>query len=60
MSQVKDKWIQKSDIKKGALHRSLGIPQGKNIPPSKLEKATHSSNPLIKKRAVWAENVKKK
>ena len=57
---MKDKWIQNSDIKKGALHRSLGVPQGKKIPASKLEKATHSKDPLIKKRAIWAENVKKK
>jgi hypothetical protein len=31
------KWIQEAIKKKGALHRSLGIPQNKKIPTSKLE-----------------------
>lgn len=28
-------WIQKANIKKGGLHRALGIPMGKKIPLSK-------------------------
>ena len=32
-----NKWIQKADIEKGALHRALGVPQDKKIPDSKLE-----------------------
>lgn len=37
--QVKEekKWIQKTDMEKGALHKKLGIPQDKKIPTSKLK-----------------------
>ena len=44
---------------KGLLHKDLGVPQGQKIPASKIESATHSSNPVLKKRAVFAENAKK-
>ena len=30
------KWIQKTDMKKGSLHKTLGIPEGQKIPKSKL------------------------
>lgn len=43
---------------KGMLHRDLGVKQGKPIPEAKLKKAEHSSNPAVKKRAVFAENAK--
>jgi hypothetical protein len=33
---AKDKWIQKTDMKKGALHKKLGVPEGQKIPKSKL------------------------
>ena len=57
---AKDKWIQKSidPSSKGKLHRALNIPVGKKIPEKKLEKATHSKNPTVKKEAVWAETLK--
>lgn len=45
--------------KPGALHRSLGIPQGQKIPPGKIEAASHSSNKLLKKRAVLAKTFAK-
>jgi len=32
------KWIQKIHLKKGVLHRQLGIPQDMNIPVSLLNK----------------------
>lgn len=31
------KWIQKTDMKKGALHKKLGIPEGDKIPQAKLK-----------------------
>lgn len=34
-------WIQAIHMKKGALHRELGVPQGKKIPARKLEAAAH-------------------
>lgn len=54
------KWIQEAikPEKKGALHKALGVPQGKKIPLAKLEKAEHSKNPTLKKRAVLAETLK--
>jgi len=32
-----EKWIQKTDMKKGALHKKLGVPKGEKIPVSKLK-----------------------
>jgi hypothetical protein len=32
-----EKWIQKTDMEKGALHKKLGVPEGENIPVSKLK-----------------------
>ncbi len=52
------KWIQKSHMKKGALHEDLDVPEGKKIPKSKLKKAEHSSNPKIRRRARLAETLK--
>jgi hypothetical protein len=40
------------------LHRDLGVKQGEPIPGKKLEKALHSEDPAVKKRAVFAENAK--
>ncbi len=56
------KWIQKAlsqKSSKGALHRELGVPEGKTIPKAKIEKAEHSKNPTLKKRAVLADTLSK-
>lgn len=53
-----EKWIQKAHIKKGALHKELGVPEGKKIPAKKLDKAAHSKNPLERKRANLAKTLK--
>ena len=53
-----DDWIKGATKNKGGLHRSLGIPEGQKIPESKIEAATHSSNPKIKKQADLAETLK--
>lgn len=56
-------WISQMGMKKGALHKSLGVPQGKKIPEKKIKKAEHSKNPKLKKRAILAEtlsNLRKK
>ncbi len=52
-------WIQKMHMKKGALHKQLGIPEGKKIPAKKLIKAEHSKNPLERKRANLAATLSK-
>lgn len=59
------KWIQKAADKMeqhgtvGSLHKALGVPAGKKIPAAKLEKALHSDNAAIRKKAQFAKNVKK-
>ena len=53
------KWIAGAIKHPGALHRDLGVPQGKKIPESKIEKAEGSSNPTVAKRARLAETLGK-
>ncbi len=45
-------------IKEGALRKELGTKEGEKIPAKKLEKAAHSDDPMTKKRAVLAENMR--
>jgi hypothetical protein len=54
----KKKWIQAMHMKKGALHRELGVPEGRKIPAKKLAKAAKSSNPKLAKRAVLARTLR--
>ncbi len=56
---AKEKFIQEMHMKKGALHKELGIKEGDKIPAAKLKKAEHSKNPVLKKRAVLAETLGK-
>lgn len=51
-------WIAGATKNKGALHRALGVPEGEKIPAKKLEKAEHSKNPTMRKRADLAETLK--
>ena len=58
-------WIQKATNKMekkgtvGSLHRALGVPEGKKIPPAKLSAAKNSSSAAIRKKANFAANVNK-
>lgn len=52
------KWIQDMHMKKGALHRDLGVKAGHKIPESKIKKAEHSKNKTVAKRARLAETLK--
>lgn len=54
----KKNWIKGAIKHPGALHKELGVKAGKKIPESKLEKAEHSKNPLLRKRAALAETLK--
>ncbi len=60
MSRAKKQWIQDalSKHKPGALHRQLHVPKGEKIPTAKIEKATHSKNLLIRKRAQLAKTLR--
>jgi hypothetical protein len=52
-----DHWIQGAIKHPGALHKELGVPQGKKIPSSKLKKA-ESMGGKVGKRARLAETLK--
>lgn len=43
-----EKWIQKAKIRKGGLHRALGISMGKKIPVEEMEEASHKGGKLGK------------
>lgn len=53
----KKKWISGAIKHPGALHKALGVPEGKKIPAGKLAKATKSSGKLGQ-RARLAETLK--
>jgi hypothetical protein len=42
----------------GSLRKALGAKEGETIPAKKLEKAEHSDNPKLRKRAILAETMK--
>jgi hypothetical protein len=52
------KWIQGAIQHPGALHRQMGIPQGQNIPHSRLVAASHKPG-LLGKRARLAMTLGK-
>jgi hypothetical protein len=52
-------WIAEAIKHPGALHKSLHVPAGEKIPAKKLEKATHSGNPTLARRARLAETLRK-
>lgn len=41
-------WIAKATKNKGALHRALGVPEGKKIPASKLAKGAKMGGTVAK------------
>jgi len=55
----KIKWIQGAIKHPGSLHKALHVPEGEKIPAKKLEKATHSHNPKLAKKANLAKTLKR-
>jgi hypothetical protein len=59
------KWIQKARESMerkgtvGAFRKQTGTAEGKDISASKIAEARKSKNPLTKKRAVFAANMRK-
>ncbi len=57
------KWIQKTHMKKGALHKELGVPAGKKISTQKLNKAEKraekTGNTKLERRVSLAKTLKK-
>jgi hypothetical protein len=52
-------WIAGAIKHAGSLRSALGAKKNEPIPEKKLEKATHSKNPTMRKRASLAETLKK-
>lgn len=44
---------------KGGLHRSLGVPEDEKIGAARIEKATHSRNPKVRRQANLAQTYAK-
>lgn len=44
-------------IRKGALHRSLGVPEGQKIGATRIKAALHSKNPETRKEARSARGL---
>jgi hypothetical protein len=58
MAEKKKNWIAGAIKKPGALHKQMGVPEGKKIPSGKLAKAAKSGGKLGQ-RARLAETLKK-
>lgn len=54
---TKGRWISKAIKKPGALHKALGVPEGKKIPAKKMAKAANSKSPLMRKRVALAKTL---
>ena len=44
-------------VHRGALHRALGVPEGKRIPAKKLAAAMHSKNAHVRRMARSAKGL---
>lgn len=51
------RWIAGAIEHPGALHRSLGVPEGEKIPAEKMAEAMHSKSPMTRKRAQTAKTL---
>lgn len=51
-------WIEEATKNKGALHKALGVKEGKKISNSKLDKAILSKSPKIRKEANLAKTLR--
>lgn len=50
-------WIKGAIKHPGKLHSELHVAQGNPIPKAKVDKAAHSDNPALAKRARLAETL---
>jgi hypothetical protein len=57
LERGKKKWIPKN-LKKGALHQQLGVPEDEKIPVEKL-KVKPSDSPKLKRRKILAKTFKR-
>jgi hypothetical protein len=47
----------KFKVRKGALHRALGIPEGEKIGQARISSALHSSKPSVRRMAASAKGL---
>lgn len=59
MEKQPKKWIAGAIKRPGALHKALGVPEGKKIPAKKMAKAMKSTNPRMRKMATLARTLGK-
>lgn len=52
-------WIQGAIKHPGSLRKALKVKKGEKIPEAKLEKAEHSKNPKLARRARLAKTLRK-
>lgn len=45
-------------VRKGRLHRALGIPEDETIPEKRLDEASHSKKPSVRRMAASAKGLK--
>lgn len=44
-------------VRKGALHRALGVPEGQKLGQARIKAALHSKNPETRREAASAEGL---
>lgn len=44
-------------VRKGALHRALGVPEGQKLGQSRIDAALHSKNPETRREAASAKGL---
>lgn len=57
MAKAKKNWIAGAIKHPGGLHKALGVPQGEKIPAKKMAKASHSSNPHVRRMVSLAHTL---
>lgn len=57
MAAQKRKPIRIKPSRVGSLHEALGVSQGQKIPAAKVAAAANSSDPGLRKKAVFARNA---
>lgn len=61
MAKVKNPSLYRSlhQLRKGGLHRALGVAEGDKIPAEKLQAARNSKNEHVRKMAEFAHTMSK-
>ena len=57
ISSMAKKPIRIKPSRRGLLHKKLGVPIGKKIPPEKIAKAKNSASPALRKEATFEKNA---